>query len=90
MIVRSTIELAHNLGMRIVAEGVESQEMLDRLEVLRCDYAQGFHISHPVPGIEFTAWWQAPKAYRLTTSAPPAAATAPIAGQKKTPLLRGV
>ncbi|MGH2949014.1 MAG: putative bifunctional diguanylate cyclase/phosphodiesterase [Solirubrobacteraceae bacterium] len=48
-IVRSTIELAHNLGLRVVAEGVESHEAWERLAELGCDLAQGFHVSRPLP-----------------------------------------
>jgi EAL domain-containing protein (putative c-di-GMP-specific phosphodiesterase class I) len=48
-IVRSTIDLAHNLGLQVVAEGVEDQVVLDRLVELDCDCAQGFHIARPVP-----------------------------------------
>ena len=55
-IVRSTIDLAHNLGLKVVAEGVESQETLDRLAALGCDEAQGYHISRPIPAPELTRW----------------------------------
>jgi diguanylate cyclase (GGDEF)-like protein len=48
-IVRSTIELAHNLGLRVVAEGVESAGAWMRLGALGCDLAQGFHLSRPLP-----------------------------------------
>jgi EAL domain-containing protein (putative c-di-GMP-specific phosphodiesterase class I) len=48
-IVRSTIDLAHNLGLRIVAEGVESEDAWRHLEALGCDYAQGFFLSRPLP-----------------------------------------
>jgi len=48
-IVRSMIELAHNLGMRVVAEGVESAATWMRLAAMGCDLAQGFHLSRPVP-----------------------------------------
>jgi diguanylate cyclase (GGDEF)-like protein len=48
-IVRSTIELAHNLGLRVVAEGVESAEAWMRLAALGCDLAQGFHLARPLP-----------------------------------------
>jgi diguanylate cyclase (GGDEF)-like protein len=48
-IVRSTIDLAHNLGLKVVAEGVESHEAWRRLEELGCDLAQGFHVSRPLP-----------------------------------------
>jgi diguanylate cyclase (GGDEF)-like protein len=53
-IVRSTIELAHNLGLKVVAEGVESHEAWQRLEALGCDLAQGFHISRPLPADALT------------------------------------
>ena len=53
-IVRSTIDLAHNLGLRVVAEGVESHEAWRRLEALGCDLAQGFHVSRPVPAEAMT------------------------------------
>jgi diguanylate cyclase (GGDEF)-like protein len=56
IIVRSTINLAHDLGLRVVAEGVEDAAMLEQLGVLGCDLAQGFHISRPIPADEFTAF----------------------------------
>jgi diguanylate cyclase (GGDEF)-like protein len=48
-IVRSTIELAHTLGLRIVTEGVETQDALDLITALGCDAAQGYLIGRPVP-----------------------------------------
>jgi diguanylate cyclase (GGDEF)-like protein len=48
-IVRSTVDLAHSLGLRIVAEGVESAETLELLATMGCDQAQGYFISRPVP-----------------------------------------
>jgi diguanylate cyclase (GGDEF)-like protein len=48
-IVRSTIELAHNLGLQLVAEGVEDQETLDLLAALGCDLVQGYHLARPMP-----------------------------------------
>jgi diguanylate cyclase (GGDEF)-like protein len=48
-IVRSTIDLAHNLGLRVIAEGVESEDAWRHLEALGCDYAQGFFLSRPLP-----------------------------------------
>ena len=48
VIVHSTIELAHNLGLSVVAEGVESNDTLQRLALLGCDTAQGFIISEPL------------------------------------------
>jgi diguanylate cyclase (GGDEF)-like protein len=56
VIVRSTIELAHNLGLKVVAEGVESQAIWERLAVLGCDVAQGFFISKPMPAAQFQQW----------------------------------
>jgi diguanylate cyclase (GGDEF)-like protein len=47
VIVRSTIDLARNLGLRVVAEGVETAEIMDTLAELRCDVAQGYFISRP-------------------------------------------
>ena len=49
-IVRATIELAHGLGLRVVAEGVESAPLLDLLAELGCDAAQGYHVGMPAPG----------------------------------------
>ena len=48
-IVRMIIELAHTLGMEVVAEGVESEEQKDLLREMGCDFAQGFHLSKPLP-----------------------------------------
>jgi len=59
--VRATIELAHSLGLRVVAEGVESAVLLERLVELGCEYAQGFYISEPIPADGLAAWerrWQ--------------------------------
>ncbi|MFZ3202647.1 MAG: EAL domain-containing protein [Pseudomonas sp.] len=55
-IVRSIVELAHNLDLEVVAEGVENQETLTRLGNFGCDIAQGFSISQPIPGNKFRAW----------------------------------
>ena len=57
-IVRSTIELAHNLNLQVVAEGVETQEIVDRLIALGCDKAQGYFFSRPLPADEFQSWLQ--------------------------------
>ncbi|HLF87194.1 MAG TPA: EAL domain-containing protein, partial [Nitrospiria bacterium] len=48
-IVRSVIDLAHNLGLQVVAEGVENKEVMDRLASLDCDSAQGYFIGRPNP-----------------------------------------
>jgi diguanylate cyclase (GGDEF)-like protein/PAS domain S-box-containing protein len=57
MIVRSTIELTHNLGLKVVAEGVESKEVLDQLTTLGCDGAQGYYISRPISASELNVWF---------------------------------
>jgi diguanylate cyclase (GGDEF)-like protein len=62
IIVRSTINLAHDLGLGIIAEGVEDQRTLARLAHLGCDLAQGFHLSKPLPADEFGAWMAAKEA----------------------------
>lgn len=56
VIVRSTIDLAHNLGLTVVAEGVEDQAALDLLIEYGCDSAQGYFFSRPAPADELTAW----------------------------------
>jgi diguanylate cyclase (GGDEF)-like protein len=56
IIVRSTINLGHDLGLRIIAEGVEDAQTLDRLALLGCDLAQGFHVSRPMAADAFTDW----------------------------------
>ena len=48
-IVRSTIDLAHNLGLKVVAEGIETKTVNDLLHKYKCDMAQGFHLSRPMP-----------------------------------------
>ncbi len=55
VIVKSTIELAHNLGLRVVAEGVETQQSFNALKQLGCNAAQGFFIGKPIPIDEFNA-----------------------------------
>jgi EAL domain-containing protein (putative c-di-GMP-specific phosphodiesterase class I) len=55
-IVGSIIELAHNLGLKVVAEGVENKDILDRLTLLGCDAGQGYFISRPIPQLELAAW----------------------------------
>ncbi len=56
VIVRSTIEMSHNLGLKVVAEGVEYQHTLELLERWHCDTAQGFLISRPMEAVAFEAW----------------------------------
>ena len=56
LIVRSTIDLAHNLGMQVVAEGVENEESLKLLNILGCELGQGYFISHPLLANDFEKW----------------------------------
>jgi EAL domain-containing protein (putative c-di-GMP-specific phosphodiesterase class I) len=56
MIVRSIVELGHNLGLSVVAEGVEDEACWERLGALSCDLAQGYLLSRPVPAEELARW----------------------------------
>jgi EAL domain-containing protein (putative c-di-GMP-specific phosphodiesterase class I) len=55
-IVRSTIDLGRNLCLSVVAEGVESAAVWNRLAELGCDSAQGYFLARPLPAAELTAW----------------------------------
>jgi predicted signal transduction protein with EAL and GGDEF domain len=55
-IVHATIDLAHNLGLKVVAEGVETEYALNMLNRLNCDYAQGYYLSRPIPADELIKW----------------------------------
>ncbi len=55
-IVRSTVQLAHALGLESVAEGVESQAVLDAITAMGCDLAQGYYIAGPQQGREVIPW----------------------------------
>ncbi len=56
VIVRSTVELARSLGLRVIAEGVETEAHLERLRYFGCHGAQGFLFSPPLPAARLTAW----------------------------------
>ena len=80
-IVRSTIDLAHNLGLTVVAEGIENEAVLQLLHALQCDEGQGYHMSKPLPVQGFVDWvaqWQAK---------PPVAASTPVELRAGAPLL---
>ena len=82
MIVRSTIDLAHTLGLTVVAEGVETEDILSLLHELHCDEGQGYHMSKPLPVEAFKTWvtrWQA----RAPAAADAAAAAAEPANQQR-------
>jgi diguanylate cyclase len=69
-IVRSTIDLARNLGLAVVAEGVEDEAIWEALSALGCDLAQGHYLSHPLPAAELVTWFQQlPPARRLVAAA---------------------
>jgi EAL domain-containing protein (putative c-di-GMP-specific phosphodiesterase class I) len=55
-IVRTVIDLAHNLGKQVCAEGVEEPDTLRRLKEMGCDLAQGYWISRPTNAEEFMQW----------------------------------
>jgi len=62
-IVRSTIDLGHNMGLRVVAEGIESEAVWRLLAELGCDQGQGYFLSRPIPGDQLIPWlekWRAP------------------------------
>jgi diguanylate cyclase (GGDEF)-like protein len=54
-IVESTIQLAHSLGLKLVAEGIETAETLVLLTKMGCDVGQGYHLGHPVPAADLTS-----------------------------------
>jgi diguanylate cyclase (GGDEF)-like protein len=57
VIVGKIIEAAHELGLHVVAEGIEEQPVASRLRELSCDYGQGYLISQPLPASDFEAWF---------------------------------
>ena len=58
-VVRATVALCHDLGYRVVAEGVETQEALDLVAEAGCDEAQGYFFGQPLPAEDFAAWFRA-------------------------------
>jgi EAL domain-containing protein (putative c-di-GMP-specific phosphodiesterase class I) len=68
VIVRSTIDLARNLNLRTVAEGVEDIASWDQLSSLGCDIAQGYYLSRPIPPEQLSAWLLAQRADALAGS----------------------
>jgi len=56
ILVAKTIEIGHELGMKVVAEGVETSAQLDFLRLKRCDIAQGYFFSRPLPPDELLSW----------------------------------
>ncbi len=68
-IVRATIRLARDFGLRAVAEGIESQAMMDRLRVLGCHHGQGYFIAPPMPAAAFESWLARRAAARAVAAA---------------------
>jgi diguanylate cyclase (GGDEF)-like protein len=58
VIVRSTIELGHNIGLKVIAEGVENAKAWNILKDLGCDMAQGYFVSKPLPEVDFRNWME--------------------------------
>jgi diguanylate cyclase (GGDEF)-like protein len=86
-IVQTTIDLAHQLGVRVVAEGVESEAVWSELQDLGCDLAQGFLLGRPMPAGVFADWMreQGQVTHRRGRSGhqgPPSAAEATVTGDR--------
>jgi diguanylate cyclase (GGDEF)-like protein len=71
VIVRSTIDLAHNLGLKVTAEGVETQAIWDILSILGCDFSQGYLMGRAMPADKLAAWLQESGWSQPATSAQP-------------------
>lgn len=56
VLVQSAVDLGHNLGLHVVAEGVEDANTVDTLAAMGCDLMQGYHISRPVGATQLHAW----------------------------------
>ena len=55
-IVRLVVDLAHNLGLQTIAEGVEDETTWEALRALGCDNAQGYHLARPMPADQISSW----------------------------------
>lgn len=69
-IICSIIALAHHLGLRVVAEGVEDQDTWDQLAAFGCDVIQGYYLSHPLPAVNFERWLRERTASSLSDAFP--------------------
>ena len=57
-IVNATVYMAHKLGMKVVAEGVEDEQTLNQLKKLKCDIVQGYFFGRPMKISDFENWWR--------------------------------
>ncbi|WP_203740157.1 putative bifunctional diguanylate cyclase/phosphodiesterase [Actinoplanes cyaneus] len=78
IMVRSSTDLGHNLGLRVVAEGVEDLPTLARLREMGCDHAQGYVLSHPVPAAELPEACRRAEAVARSATTRPAVTDAPL------------
>jgi EAL domain-containing protein (putative c-di-GMP-specific phosphodiesterase class I) len=58
LIVKATIELAHTLDLKVIAEGVETFATNDILREMNCDYVQGYYISRPIEAEQIPDWYK--------------------------------
>ena len=77
-LVASAIDLAHSLGLRMVAEGVETDVAYTELTRLGCDQAQGYFMSRPVPAVELDHWLSARRATTKLIELPQPRPAAPL------------
>ena len=61
VIVKAIINLAHNLGLQVTAEGVESKEIMAKLKDYGCDVAQGYYLNQPFSVTDFNKWMNNPQ-----------------------------
>lgn len=72
IIVKATIDLGHNLGLQVIAEGVENAPTLELLKQRGCDAMQGYHINYPLRGEDFAPWFYGASQWNHRRSAEPA------------------
>jgi EAL domain-containing protein (putative c-di-GMP-specific phosphodiesterase class I) len=70
VIVRSTIDLGHNLGLRVVAGGVEDAATWQELQKLGCDNVQGFYLGRPMSAADLEGWLRSPSPVPVPTTQP--------------------
>jgi diguanylate cyclase (GGDEF)-like protein len=81
-ILRATIDLAHKLGLSVVAEGVEDDAAIGRLATLGCEFAQGYGIAKPIPQEQFLAWLAQHRSGGGASVVPLAVPSVPSAGAR--------